>query len=156
MLAFQPQSESKAPPRSIEWCEIAQRYPLANDVLASIASLCIFSQGYQIQARIRIKDFEAQQFASPCCAGSIRSVMNNSEPDVSVEKQTPNNLEAHNCAVPCSAQDCIITSLYEPIDGVGQGRVQHSSSRRRPSINTLLLGNQQTLFRFIEILRAEW
>ena len=31
----------KATPRSTEWCEIVQRHPLANDGLASIASLCI-------------------------------------------------------------------------------------------------------------------
>ena len=58
LTALQPQSEPKATPRSIEWCEIAQRYPLANDGPASIASLCI-QPSYQIRARIKIRDFEA-------------------------------------------------------------------------------------------------
>ena len=63
LSALQPQSEPKATPRSIEWCEIAQRYPLANDGPASIASL-LLGQGYQIQACIKIRDFEVQEFTS--------------------------------------------------------------------------------------------
>jgi deoxyribose-phosphate aldolase len=58
LTVLQPQSEPKATPRSIEWCEIAQRYPLANDGPASIASLCI-QPSYQIRARSKIRDFEA-------------------------------------------------------------------------------------------------
>src|SRR4029077_11033294 len=63
LAAFQPQSEPKATPRSIEWCKIAQRHPLAKDGPASIRA-SVFSQGYQIRARIKIGDFEAQEFAS--------------------------------------------------------------------------------------------
>jgi hypothetical protein len=56
-----PQSEPT--PRSIEWCEIVQRHPLANVGPASIASL-LLSQGSQIRARIKIRDFELQEFTS--------------------------------------------------------------------------------------------
>ena len=41
LTVLRPQSEPKATPRSIEWCEIVQRHPLANVGPASIASLCI-------------------------------------------------------------------------------------------------------------------
>jgi hypothetical protein len=34
-------SQSEPTPRSIDWCEIAQRHPLANVGPASIASLCV-------------------------------------------------------------------------------------------------------------------
>jgi hypothetical protein len=63
LAALQPQPEPKATPRSTEWCEIVQRHPLANDGLASIASLCI-QPNYQIRVRIKIRDFEVQEFAS--------------------------------------------------------------------------------------------
>jgi hypothetical protein len=56
-----PQSEPTT--RSIEWCEIVQRHPLANVGPASIASL-LLSQGYQIRARIKIRDLEVQEFTS--------------------------------------------------------------------------------------------
>jgi hypothetical protein len=39
-----PQPQPNATPRSTEWCEIGQRYPLANDGPASIASLCVQSR----------------------------------------------------------------------------------------------------------------
>jgi hypothetical protein len=125
--ALQPQSEPKTTPRSTEWCEIVQRHPLANDGPASIASLCIH-QGYQIRARTKIRDFEAQEFASPCCAGPLRSVMNNSETDISVEKQTPNKLEAHNCAVPCSSQRLYHNVLYDTSVG-DEMNLQHANIR---------------------------
>ena len=59
LTALQPQSEPTS--RSIEWCEIVQWHPLANVGPASIASL-LLSQGYQIRARIKIRDFEVQEF----------------------------------------------------------------------------------------------
>jgi hypothetical protein len=58
---LRPQSEPTS--RSIEWCEIVQRHPLANVGPASIASLFL-SQGYQIRAHIKIRDFEVQEFTS--------------------------------------------------------------------------------------------
>ena len=61
LTALQPQSEPTS--RSIEWCEIVQWHPLANVGPASIASL-LLSQGYQIRARIKIRDFEVQEFTS--------------------------------------------------------------------------------------------
>jgi hypothetical protein len=63
LTALQPQPEPKATPRSTEWCEIVQRHPLANDGLAQLRA-SVFSQDYQIRVRIKIRDFEAQEFAS--------------------------------------------------------------------------------------------
>jgi hypothetical protein len=63
LAAPESQPEPKATPRSTEWCEIGQRHPLANVGPASIASL-LLSQDYQIRARIKIRDFEVQEFTS--------------------------------------------------------------------------------------------
>jgi hypothetical protein len=75
----------------------------------------VFSQGYQSRVRIKIRDFEAQEFASLAVSPGSRSEPNEgpctTRPPNSEEKQSPNNLEAHNCAVRCPSQDCIITFM---------------------------------------------
>ena len=69
LTALQPQSEPKATPRSTEWCEIGQQGLLAMLVRLQLRA-SVFSQGYQIRARIKIRDFEVQEFVRSRESGS--------------------------------------------------------------------------------------
>jgi hypothetical protein len=60
LTVLQPQSEPKATPRSIEWCEVVQRHPLRMMFRLQLQA-SVFSQGYQIRARIKIRDFDRRR-----------------------------------------------------------------------------------------------